>query len=322
MVGRIVENKKIKNLKKTNAKSKLANLSQPFYGDLLARSLLRIGVPKFEAYEIAHEIWKKISHRKNAPLKISKLVVDFLKERHSTLIPRYRAWQKIMKSPKPLILIIGGGTGIGTSTLAVRLAWLLNISHVVGTDSVREIVRRLLPQSVIPSLSVSTFEEANTSSVIRSKRDRLIAGFLSQSRKVLFGIEALIDRAMREKKSTVIEGIHLIPGEMDFLDRYSKQAMIIPIMLDIRSQSSHRARFLSRNLQNSKRPKDRYLKYFKEIRLIRDYLVEASKKRHVPVVENYDLRDAERALLDAIFRAYHSRKKSPGSRPAKSPKKS
>jgi len=277
-------------------------LHQPFYGDLLARSLLRIGIPKYEAYEIAHAIWKKVSHKKDGLSKIPFLVTKILREKHPDLVERYQVWRKILKSPKPLILLIGGGTGIGTSTLAVRLAWLLMINRVVSTDSVREIIRHLLPQDVIPTLKVSSFEAGSVVSEVKSSHDRLIYGFTSQSRKVLFGIEALIDRSIRERESMVIEGIHLIPGEMDFLRRYAKQALIIPIMLDVKSKTRHREHFFVRNLLNSKRPKGKYLKFFKEIRLIRDYLVDQAVKMRIPVVENYDLRHAEREILDQIFK--------------------
>jgi 2-phosphoglycerate kinase len=119
-----------------------------------------------------------------------------------------------------------------------------------------------------------------------------------------------VARAIREKKSTVIEGIHLIPGHMDFLQKYARQATFIPIMVDIRSKASHHERFMSRGAQNSKRPQTRYLKFFKEIRLIRDYLIRQAERKSVPVVENYDLRHAEREILDHIFNHYQKNKKS------------
>jgi 2-phosphoglycerate kinase len=289
-------------MKKNNKKQKLANLSQPFYGDLLARSLLRIGVPKFEAYEISHEIWKKVSHKKDGLSKIPKLIVAYLKKDHPSLVRRYQAWRKISRHKKPLIILIGGGTGIGTSTLAVRLAWLLEINRVVSTDSVREIVRHLLPNEIIPTLKVSTFEAGETVTQVKSPHDRLIYGFVSQSRKVLFGIEALIDRSIREGENMVIEGVHLIPGEFDFLKPYAKKATIIFVMLDVGQKDKHRQHFFLRNLQNSRRSKDLYLKHFRDIRLIRDFLIGQAKKRKIPIIENYDLRQAEKEILDQIFR--------------------
>ena len=297
-------------MKKNKKNQKLANLGQPFYGDLLARSLLRIGVPKFEAYEIAHSIWKKVAHQKDGLLRIPKLVVGILRERNPELVKRYQDWRKILKSSKPLILLIGGGTGIGTSTLAVRLAWLLEMNRVISTDSVREIVRHLLPNEITPTLKVSTFEAGKEVTQVKSKHDRLIYGFVSQSRKVLYGIEALVDRSIRERESMIIEGVHLIPSEMGFLSRYSKQATIVFVMLDVEQQSKHRQHFFLRNLQNSKRSKMRYLKFFKEIRLIRDYLVGEARKKKIPLVENYDLRQAEHEILDLIFRARNHRKRS------------
>jgi len=231
-------------------------------------------------------------------------VVDALKKKHSALVKRYQSWRKILKSPKPLIILIGGGTGIGTSTLAVRLSWLLEINRVVSTDSVREVVRHLLPNEIIPTLKVSTFEAGNEVSQVKSLHDRLIYGYVSQSRKVLFGIEALIDRSIKEGENMVIEGVHLIPGELDFLKPYAKKATIVFVMLDVSQKDKHRQHFFLRNLQNSRRSKELYLKHFKDIRLIRDFLVGQAKKRKIPIVENYDLRKAEKEILDLIYSAY------------------
>jgi 2-phosphoglycerate kinase len=288
---------------------KLADTNQPFYGDVLARSLLRIGVPKYEAYQIAHKIWQQISHKKKDLEQIVKLVKGVLHKKYPRLVKHYDTWREIMEKDVPLIILIGGGTGIGTSTLAMRLAWLLEMDTVVSTDSVREVIRQFLDDKVLPILHVSSYETGKLIKEVKSPRDSLIYGFLSQSKEVLNGVEAIIKRAIKEKSSLVIEGVHIIPGEMAFLKKYENDAFIIQIMLDVDQKEKHKLHFFSRHLQSIRRDKAHYLKYFKEIRLIRDYLIDQAKKHKALIIQNYDLRKAEKEVLDKIYSSFTHKKK-------------
>ncbi|MBI5412079.1 hypothetical protein HZA43_02780 [Candidatus Peregrinibacteria bacterium] len=288
---------------------KIIDTAQPFYSDILARSLLRINIPRYEAYQVAHGIWQQLSHQKKDQHKITERVKELLEKKYPQLIDHYEKWQTIVNKEKPLIILIGGGTGIGTSTLAMRVAWLLEINRIVSTDSVREVIRHFLPEDVMPVLHVSSYETDRLGiKEVKSEHDRLIYGFMLQSKEVLNGVEAIIKRSIREKTSIVIEGVHLIPGEMKFLEKYKKEATIIQIMLDVNQESKHLLHFASRHRENSNRKKERYLKYFKEIRMIREYLVKQAEKNHVLVVQNYDLKKAEKQILHKIYSQYAHKK--------------
>lgn len=280
-----------------------------FNSDILARSLLRIHVPRYEAYEIAHRISEKTAHQKRDFKLLEKLVVAALKKRHPELIKPYRQWEKIMKSKKPLILLIEGGTGIGTSTLAIRLGWLLEITRIVGTDSIREVIREFVSKDILPILHVSTYQAGEVIEEVKSEHDRLLYGFVAQSKEVGSGIDAIVKRSVNEKMSTIIEGIHLVPGQMKFLEKYKHKAVIVEVMIDVKKQSTHRLHFMARNLQNANRGKTKYLEHFKEIRMIRDFLVKQAEKNNVPVIENYDMHKVENEIIDLIY-SIHTHKKS------------
>ncbi|MCF7917606.1 2-phosphoglycerate kinase [Candidatus Gracilibacteria bacterium] len=280
----------------------VSDLTQPYYSsDLLARSLVRTGIPRYKAYQITHNIWEEMGQDKKDEKTLKKKVLTLLKSKYPDLVSRHQQWQKIMQRTKPVIILIGGGTGIGTSTLAVRLGWLLEINQILGTDSVREVVRRFLPAEIEPLLNVSTYETGNHVKLVKSHEDGVIYGFLSQSKKVIYGVEAIVKRAIKEETSIVIEGVHLIPGEMDFLKKYKSKATIIQVLLDVNQPETHRQHFFTRQLQNANRAKTKYLKYFKEIRLIRDFLVAQAQKNDVPIIENYSLNQAEKEVLEKIY---------------------
>ena len=46
------------------------------------------------------------------------------------------------------------------------------------------------------------------------RSDRLISGFCIQAQQVSVGVKAVVDRAIKERTSMIIEGIHLLPGRI------------------------------------------------------------------------------------------------------------
>ncbi|MFH1280540.1 MAG: hypothetical protein ABII08_02925 [Candidatus Beckwithbacteria bacterium] len=291
-------------MKNQKLKTTLKNINQPFYSSQLAHSFLRVGLPRYIAYQIAHNIWEEFLHKNKDESKLYRRACAILKEKYPELLDRYRNWHKIAKRKKPLIIFVGGSTGVGTSTLAVKLGSALDINHIVSTDAVREIVRKFLPVQISPLLHVSTYESGAIIETIRSYNDAVVFGFVSQSKKVIYGLEPVIKRSVKERQDIIIEGIHLIPGQMEFLKKYEKKAKIIQIILDVDHVKTHLEHFSIRHFQNSNRPKTKYLKNFKEIRLIRDFLVHEAEENNVSVFENYNLNKVERQIVNYIYLQY------------------
>ena len=67
-------------------------------------------------------------------------------------VARYRAWQQVLRRERPLILLIGGATGTGKSTLATELAYRLGISRITSTDVVRQVMRAFFAPALMPAL--------------------------------------------------------------------------------------------------------------------------------------------------------------------------
>lgn len=60
------------------------------------------------------------------------------------------------------IILISGGTGVGTSKLSLELAKNKNITNIISTDSIREIIRTLIHPSLNPFLNKSTYLAGKT----------------------------------------------------------------------------------------------------------------------------------------------------------------
>ena len=84
---------------------------------------------------------------------------------------------------------------------------------VTSTDFVRQTMRAFFSPEFMPSIHYSSFEAGSgLRSAEEEQVDPLLHGFLDQTRNVLVGVDAAIERSLAEGWSTVLEGVHLVPG--------------------------------------------------------------------------------------------------------------
>src|SRR5204863_1051280 len=154
----------------------------------------------------------------------------------------------------PLVVLIGGATGVGKSTIATQLAARLGIVRVVATDAVREVMRAMLTSALMPTLYTSSFD---ADSALREPpprpADKVIVGFREQAVAVAVGVQALIQRAVVEGTSIVIEGAHVVPGFFD-LTPYAGSVVAVPVVVTVDDEDLHRSHFVARAADSSIRP--------------------------------------------------------------------
>jgi 2-phosphoglycerate kinase len=178
---------------------------------------------------------------------------------------------------KPVLVLIGGATGTGKSTVAVRVAQALGITRIAPTDVVRQTMRAFFAPELMPSLHVSSFEGAP-----------LVDTFLEQAEAVLTGVRATFERAVEETRSTVVEGVHLVPG----LVEAPAGAVVVHCTLSLATVAAHAEHLAARG--------ERYLGRLEEIRSVHDFLVDASLEHGVPVVENRGVDATVAAILGLV----------------------
>ena len=187
----------------------------------------------------------------------------------------------------PLVILIGGATGTGKSTVATEIAYRLGITRLTSTDSIRQTMRAFFSREFMPTVHYSSF---GAGAALPDAEDPLVAGFLEQSRNVLVGVRASIDRALEEGWSIILEGVHLVPG---LLPTKVEGALVCACVLSIEDETVHAQHFFSR----SKGSLDQYLDSFGEIRRLQDFIVSRAEHEGVAVIENAS---AERATVDVI----------------------
>lgn len=203
-----------------------------------------------------------------------------------------RLRQQLQKLDVPLVILIGGATGTGKSTVATEIAYKLGITRLTSTDSIRQTMRAFFSRDFMPTVHYSSF---GAGAAVPDADDPLVAGFLEQSRNVLVGVNASIERALQEGWSIILEGVHLVPG---LLPARVEGALVCPCVLSIEDETAHAQHFFSRH-QGSARPLGNYLDHFAEIRRLQTFLVERAEREGIPVIENVS---AEQASADVIER--------------------
>jgi len=289
----------------------LGSEQTPFSKGLLARVLAAIGVPVERAYELARRIEADLAARHEHTLELDRLqelAVDLLgPEAGARAVRRVRRYRALQELDLPVIVLVGGGTGTGKSTVATEVAYRLGITRVTSTDFVRQTMRAFFVKEFMPSIHFSSFEAGLGLSKAEEEEsgDAALLGFLDQTRNVLVGVEAALQRALDEGWSMVLEGIHLVPG-MLAVER--QDALVVQCVLSIPDEEIHRTHFWIRDATtDGVRPVDRYIAGLPEIRMIQDYIVDRARRNDVPVIENEGRRDAIGAVMELVLESAERR---------------
>jgi 2-phosphoglycerate kinase len=276
----------------------------PYSKGLRASELMVTGLSPFRAYQVAEQVEDRLKERKIASVtqeELDELTIDVLSdlagERYAT---NFLKWQEIGSLDVPLVLLIGGATGVGKSTIATQIAVRLGIVRVVASDAVREVMRAMFTAELMPTLYTSSFD---ADSALREPpprpTDRVIVGFREQTAAVAVGIHALVQRAAVEGTSMVMEGAHIVPGFVD-LAGFEDKVLAIPIVITVEDEELHKNHFAARSADSSSRPFERYLKGFQNIRRVQKYIKSQALAHNVPVIPNYSLDQSMTAIIDLV----------------------
>src|SRR5207245_6920411 len=176
-------------------------------------------------------------------------------ERYATNFVR---WREVERLDVPLVILMGGATGVGKSTIATQLAARLGIVRVVATDAIREVMRSMLSAELMPTLHTSSFQ-ADTAlrEPPTAASEALIVGFREQTAAVSVGINALIERAALESTSIIIEGAHVVPGYFD-LRSFEDIVLAVPFVIEAEDDGRHQSHFALRDGTIAARPARTY----------------------------------------------------------------
>jgi 2-phosphoglycerate kinase len=276
----------------------------PYSKGIMARALIAAGVPADDAYQLARRIELDLAERGRQSLEVERLDVLAQEvlgaEEADRAVGRLRRLADLQALDVPLIIMIGGSTGTGKSTVAAEVAHRLGITRVASTDFIRQTMRAFFSPEFMPTIHYSSFE-AGEGIDEEVTGDPTIVGFVDQCRHVCVGVEAAIRRSLTEGWSMVLEGVHLVPG---LLPTVLEGALIVHVVIEIADEDVHRIHFHIRDAATGGvRAMDKYLDQMDAIRRVQTYVVGRAKREGVPVVENANVDRTIDQVIELVMQA-------------------
>ncbi len=213
---------------------------------------------------------------------------------------RWLVWRDFIDSGRSLIFMIGGTAGCGKSTTATDLASRLNIVRTQSTDMLREVMRAMVPSHLQPMLYESSYTAwkklPHSNDHQMTQEELLIDGYCTQADIMSVAIKAVIQRALRENVSLILEGVHVHPAYVENLVE-SKDAVVIPIMLGVIKRKKLQRRISGRSTKVPQRRAAKYLEHFESIWGLQTYLLSEADKVNCTIIINDSRDDVLREIM-------------------------
>ncbi len=263
----------------------------------LAEFLMKIGLSYEQAYHDAAFIAKELIDLNMQEITSDELLT-YAEEWYASSNPIYArrlsVLAKDMAPVRPFVIMLGGVTGIGKSTIARLLAERLEVKSLIGTDLIRETLRTVFSSNLMPTLHTSSY---TASSKISSARlipeTRTLLGFEEQAKIVITGAEAASLKTIRQNEVLILEGVHLVPGMVN--RKLFSNPSLIQVLLVLTDEETHYSRLKKR--EKGQIRGTQYSSYFDKIRKIQDYLIEKATEYGVKTI---DVTNDEETLIEII----------------------
>jgi 2-phosphoglycerate kinase len=256
----------------------------------MAQALSATALSQERAFELACVIERRLAELGAAEVDVAALhslaEEVLLAEEGETVARRYRRWRRLDRLDRPLVILVGGTTGVGKSTVASMLAARLGVNRVIATDVIRQVLRAFFTEEAMPTVHHSAFEAGG------------IPGYRQQAEQVGTGIAAIVDRAANEAKPVVVEGVHVVPGGVH--PRVRERCVLVEALIVVQDPDRHRGHF---SLRPGTRPAERYLSRFEDIRRLQDHLWERARSERVAIIDNDSLDGTLARLMELVLDA-------------------
>ncbi|UCB56140.1 MAG: (d)CMP kinase [Thiotrichales bacterium] len=265
-----------------------------------------IGLTSDEALSIVDELSLHLL-RRNKPdvtsnyiAKVTYRLLRKSKDLGKKVAHRWLVWRDFIHSGRPLVFLIGGTAGSGKSTIATGIASRLEIARMQSTDMLREVMRTMISKKAEPILHKSSYsawqELPDEILETEDKGQRIYIGYCKQAEILSVAIRAVIERALHERVSVIVEGVHFHPSIIkDIID--PGEALVVPVMLAVLKRKQLQTRIKGRGTDVPQRRAARYLEHFESIWKLQSFLLSEADQTDVPIISNIDRDDVFREIM-------------------------
>ncbi len=281
---------------------------EPFYRSQHLRCLESCGLNQEQAANSTNDILMLLQDQEITEVTVSglgRLTYDYLLSNYGKKIAhRYLVWIDHVHSGRPLILLIGGTTGSGKSTIATEVAHRLGIVRTQSTDMLREVMRTMIPKRLLPVLHKASFNAGEAiPAAVETEEDeeaQLTSGYLTQSELLTVSCEAVIQRALRERVSLILEGVHVHPSLLDRVEDKS-DAVVVMVVMAILRQKQLKSRLSGRFLEAPERETDEQLTQFSRIWQMQSVILAEADKMGITILSNDDKEQVTNRVMTSVI---------------------
>jgi 2-phosphoglycerate kinase len=271
----------------------------PFSRGIMATSLLATGMATAEAHRLASLLYGELRADGVSEIEADELVArahDLLAaQAGDQAASRWLAWRHAKRVRRPIVVALCGAPGVGKSTIGTRLALRLDITRIVTTDTIREVLRTVIPDTVLPELHASSFE------LVELESAAPFSGFDRQSRAVAAASTAVVTRLATEQRSSIVEGVHVPPGYLSgSASGHATRPVVIERLLVEPNADLHRERLAHRSHAEPLRRGQRMLDEFTTVRAIQEHLAEQARANGIRIIDPGGLGGLTQSIVDEI----------------------
>jgi 2-phosphoglycerate kinase len=113
----------------------------------------------------------------------------------------------------------------------------------------------------------------------------VVEGYKAQARGLAVAIDGVIKRAMQERVSCIVEGVHLYPSYKERVSEGS-DAVVVPVVLAVPDRRRFKSYIKARGSKAPARDTERYLKFADSIWYLQAHFIAEANRCNVPVVAN------------------------------------
>ena len=278
----------------------------PFSRGLTAQRLQSCALPMTKCNAIARMIHGQLMRQPRPQITTDALTAltyhTIQQELGQEAADNYLIWNDFLDGDRPLIILLGGVACTGKSTLATELANSLGIVRTQSTDMLREVMRILIPERVSPPLHASSF---NAGQVMErdepyfiKEDEHLLYGFQRQSELVELACQAVLQRALNEGVSMILEGVHI---RASLLARIADtDAIIVPFTLCVLDKNALISRIKGRKATTKQRRAARYLERIEEIWQLQSALLSETDRADIQILDNVDREQTVSEIIKTV----------------------
>jgi 2-phosphoglycerate kinase len=161
-------------------------------------------------------------------------------------------------------------------------------------------MRTFIPRENEPILHKSSYsawqELPEDTEEMEDKDQRIYRGYCKQAEILSAAIKAVIQRALHERVSVIVEGVHFHPSIIKkIID--PGDALVVPVMLAVLKRKALESRIKGRSTKVPQRRARRYLEHFESIWKLQTFLLSEADAADVPIISNLDREDVFREIM-------------------------